>query len=737
MSTSPHVWRFFRAGGFDQVKLETGADLMNLGQLDQKLWVALACPVNGLEFDSKTLAIIDTDKDGRVRAPELIAAIQWAGALLKNPDELVKESKALPLAAINDSTPEGKSVLNSARQILMNLGKKEATEISVADTTDTAKIFVQTAFNGDGIIVEDSASDDATKAVIRDIIQCLGPVTDRSGKPGIDAGKAGQFFGDLTQYESWVKTAESQAAEVLPLGNGTRAGFAAFKAVRAKIDDYFGRCRLAAFDPRAIGLLNRKEEEYLTLAAKDLTITASEVSSFPLAQVAAGRALPLKTGVNPAWATPLAAFEKAVIIPLLGDKSELTEADWAAIAAKFTAYANWQSAKAGTSVEGLGIARVRELLASKAQSEIAALIAKDKAEEGNVNSIAAVDKLARFHRDLHLLTINFVSFKDFYDRGEPAIFQAGKLYLDQRSCDLVLTVEDPAKHAAMAALAGTYLAYVDCTRKGSGEKKSIVAAFTDGDSDNLMVGRNGLFYDRKGLDWDATITKIIDNPISIRQAFWSPYKKLARFIQETIAKRAAAADTAATEKLTKAALNAGTAVETGKPVEAPPKPKIDTGLVTALAIGAAGVGGVIGTVVKGFLDLGIFMPLGVVAVLLLISGPSMLLAWLKLRNRNLGPLLDSNGWAINSKARINVPFGESLTDVAALPPGSQRDLTDPYAEKTSPWPKILIAVILLGAIYGLLDHKGYIYKWTGRGTKMTQNSDDKTADTNAPAAKQP
>jgi hypothetical protein len=739
MSTSPHVWRFFRAGGFDQVKLETGADLMNLGQLDQKLWVALACPVNGLEFDSKTLAIIDTDKDGRVRAPELIAAIQWAGALLKNPDELVKGSKALPLSAINDSNPEGKAVLNSARQILVNLGKKEAAEISVSDTTDTAKIFVQTAFNGDGIIVEDSASDDATKSVIREIIQCLSPVTDRSGKPGIDAGKTGQFFSDLAQYESWVKTAESQSAEVLPLGNGTRAGFAAFKAVRAKVDDYFGRCRLAAFDPRAIGLLNRKEEEYLTLAAKDLTITASEVSSFPLAQVAAGRALPLKTGVNPAWATPLAVFEKAVVVPLLGEKSELTEGDWAAIAAKFTAYANWQSAKAGASVEGLGIARVRELLASKAQSEIAALIAKDKAEEGNVNSIAAVDKLARFHRDLHLLTINFVSFKDFYDRGEPAIFQAGKLYLDQRSCDLVLTVEDPDKHAAMAALAGTYLAYVDCARKGSGEKKSIVAAFTDGDSDNLMIGRNGLFYDRKGLDWDATITKIIDNPISIRQAFWSPYKKLARFIQETIAERAAAADTAATEKLTKTALNAGTAVETGKPVEAPPKPKIDTGLVTALAIGAAGVGGVIGTVMKGFLDLGVFMPLGVVAVLLLISGPSMLLAWLKLRNRNLGPLLDCNGWAISSRARINVPFGKSLTDVAALPPGSQRDLTDPYAEKTSPWPKILIAVILLGAIYGLLDHKGYIYRWTGGavGTEVTQKSDAKTADTNAPAAKQP
>ena len=65
---------------------------------------------------------------------------------------------------------------------------------------------------------------------------------------------------------------------------------------------------------------------------------------------------------------------------------------------------------------------------------------------------------------------------------------------------------------------------------------TIAAAFTDGDSDNLMVGRNGVFYDRQGRDWDAVITSIVDNPISIRQAFWSPYKKLVRMMEEMAAK---------------------------------------------------------------------------------------------------------------------------------------------------------------------------------------------------------
>ena len=51
-----------------------------------------------------------------------------------------------------------------------------------------------------------------------------------------------------------------------------------------------------------------------------------------------------------------------------------------------------------------------------------------------------------------------------------------------------------------------------------------------------MVGRNGIFYDRKGQDWDATIVRILDHPISIRQAFWSPYKKLIKFINEQLEK---------------------------------------------------------------------------------------------------------------------------------------------------------------------------------------------------------
>ena len=444
-SRSSHTWKFFRAGGFDQVKLESGADLTSLDQLDQKLWVALACPTRGIEFDTRTLDLIDTDKDGRIRAPEIIAAAKWAGNCLKNSDELVRPSTVLALEAINDATPEGKQLLASAKQILANLGKKDATSITVEDTLDTVKIFAQTVFNGDGIVPVESAGDDATKAVITDIIACLGSLPDRSGKPGIDQAKTDAFFADATAFSDWNKKAEADAANSLPLGDATAAGSAALKGIKGKVDDYFARCRLAAFDPRALAALNREEKEYLTLAAKDLSITAAEVSGFPLARIEAGRPLPLKDGINPAWSAGVAALQAQVIKPMLGDKAALTESEWTAICAKFGAFDAWTAGKAGAAVEKLGLKRVRDILAGKAKENINALIAKDKALEAEANSISSVDRLVRYNRDLHRLCLNFVSFRDFYGRKDKAVFQAGTLYLDQRSCDLCLTVEDAGR----------------------------------------------------------------------------------------------------------------------------------------------------------------------------------------------------------------------------------------------------------------------------------------------------
>jgi len=723
-NSTQHRWQFTRSGGFDQAKLESAADFAHLEDLDQKLWAALACPVHGLEFDERTLALIDSDDDGRVRAPEVIAAVQWCEDNLNDLAALKNGSDSLPLAQISAKTDSGRAILASAKQILKDLGKPDAAAISLADVTDTAKIFAQTRFNGDGVVPADAASDEPTQKAVADVIACMGAVTDRSGKPGVDGARVDAFFKECAALDAWMTACEKDGGPRV-LGDATAAAVDALKAVRPKVDDYFARCKLAAFDPRSLAAVNRQQDEYLAVAAKDLTITAAEVAGFPLSKIEPNRPLDLTTGINPAWEAAIATLRAAVVTPVYGkDKKTLTVEEWTALGAKLAGYEAWLAAKPATSVEKLGVARVRELLAGGAQAAIGKLLAQDLALAKEAETIGQVERLVRYHRDLNRLLNNFVNFSDFYSGTRKAVFQSGTLYLDGRACELCVHVADGAKHAALAGMSKAYLAYCDCTRP-SGEKMSIAAAFTGGDSDYLIVGRNGIFYDRKGRDWDATIVRVVENPISIRQAFWAPYKKLVRLLEDLAAKRAAEKQAESDAKLAAAAASAAHPDQPKAP-EPPPVPKkIDIGTVAAMAV-AVGALGTMATAIVTHAQGLMVAPFWLVclvfaALMLVISGPSMLIAWLKLRQRNMGPILDANGWAVNGRVKMNVPFGASLTSVAALPPGSLPASADPYGEKRSPWPGILKVAVIALFLYSFLDW----HAWIWQGAKAFGAPEDK------------
>jgi hypothetical protein len=311
------------------------------------------------------------------------------------------------------------------------------------------------------------------------------------------------------------------------------------------------------------------------------------------------------------------------------------------------------------------------------------------------------------------LANNFVSFRNFYTGKDKAIFQSGTLYLDGRSCDLCVKVEDVGKHASFAGVSGICLVYCDCVRGNGTEKMSIAAAFTAGDSDFLLVGRNGIFYDRRGRDWNASVVRIIDHPISIRQAFWSPYKKLSKMIGEQMQKLAASKAASVEDKMSKAVL------DSGKPIAGAPatqqKQPFDVGkfagIFAAIGLAIGAIGGVLASIFSGLLGLKIWqIPLALIGLMLLISGPAMVIAWFKLKKRNLGPVLDASGWAINARLRINIPFGTSLTGLADLPAGAQRSLVDPFAEKQAVWPYYLAIAAgifaLIGLWYaGLFEHR--------------------------------
>ena len=351
---------------------------------------------------------------------------------------------------------------------------------------------------------------------------------------------------------------------------------------------------------------------------------------------------------------------------------------------------------------------------------------KAAAEAANAAALAnakaqyqPLEKLLLLCRDFVTLLRNFVSFQDFYahrskallgrgaDNESPwAIFQAGTLVIDQRACNLCLKVNDMAKHNPQAPDSGMFLIYCNCKHHATGQTMQIVAAMTVGDIRNLKVGKNALFYDRQGRDWEAEVVKIIDNPISIGQAFWSPYRKLGDWISGLITKSAAEKENKSFAELT-SKLQSTPKTTDKAAAPAPFDIAKFAGIFAAIGMAVGYIGSFLTSLATGVKSIATTawwaLPVAIISLLLVVSGPSMILAWMKLRKRNLAPLLNANGWAINADAIVNVLFGNTLTEKAQFPIVK---LHDPHAKskkltKGNKWAIAIAAILIIIAAAAL------------------------------------
>ena len=691
-----YKWEFDNIGGSSRVRIDSGEAIAHLAELDPKMWTVLSCPVSGLEIDEKSLKYMDTDSDGKIRVNDVIAVAQWATGALKNADLLLEGKDSIDMEQFDLENEAGKKLYGSAKQIIGNLGK-EGSVISLADTADIAAIFAKTRFNGDGVITEASTDDADEKAAIAAAVASLGGVADRSGVQGVNAEMIENFYKTLADYVAW-----QEAAVEAPYGDKTDAAIAAYNALDAKVKDFFMRSKLASFSPDSTAALDVQTSRIEAISAENLTGKTDEIAAYPIARVTGKAEIDLSEPVNPAWA---AQFE--TIKSIAADKKVLTEADWAEIGAQFATYTAWKGAKAGATVEALGLDAIKDFIAKDKKAALLELVAQDSALAEEAANIEMVDKFLHIFRDFYRLLRNFVTLNDFYakDKSVKAIFQSGRLIIDQRECRFCMKVADMAKHNATAAASGMFLIYCDCTSKANPVKLNIVAAMTVGEIGDLVVGKNAVYYDNAGVEYDAVITKVIDNPISVGQAFWSPYRRMAKTIENLINKNAADKDAKmiadANAKINAAPAALPAAPADGSKPAATPAPPFDiakfAGIFAAIGMAVGMIGTALVSLAKGIFALEWWqLILAFVGIMLLISGPAMIMAWMKLRRRNIAPLLNANGWAVNASSKISIPFGETLTDIAKFP---KMNLKDPYAKKgMAPWAKWFISILALAVV---------------------------------------
>ena len=679
-----YKWKFAPVGGTVRIKIQSGEDIRHLGELDRKLWTVLSCPVTGLEFDCKALKYMDGDADGKIRVDEVIRTSQWLSRILNDTDILLKSPDSLPFSVFNTEDPDGARLLASAKQILGNLGL-EKDSIGLEETSDNTKIFAGTAFNGDGIVTPASTEDEALKALIEEIAKSMGASMDRSGVDGVTAESIEGFYTACADYSAW------KAAGVFPFGDNTADALASVEALKDKIADYFMRCKLIAFDEAAAPVVGVSPEKIAGIEG-NLALAADKIALEPIAAPSASAVLPLKEGLNPAWK---AAVEKMAGLCLPKNKKSLTEEEWAEVMAKFAPYTAWMADKKGAQVEALGLERVEAIIKEDKKAELLALVEEDKKLEAEALSIEEVDKLVRLAKNFYVFLNNYVVLADFYDPKKKAIFQAGRLYIDQRSTDLCIKVAGPSPE--ISSLSGMYILYCACKSDKLGKSMNIAAVLTDGDVDGLRPGKNAVFYDRDGNDYTATVTSIVENPISLRQAFWAPYRKVGRWISDKADKAAAEKNDKSLAGFTAAADNATTVAPAaeGQPKASAFDIAKFAGIFAAIGMALGFLMNALVSIVKGAAALKAWqLLLIIVAILLVISLPSVFIAWRKLRRRDLGPVLNANGWAINAKSLVRIKFGRTLTSLAKYP---KMSAVDPKMRRRRFWWCFGIIVFLLVA----------------------------------------
>ena len=702
-----YSYHFMQNGGLIQAKISTIDDVLNLRDLDPKMWTALACPVQGLEFSEETLSILDTDKNGRVRQPEILEAVEYIRKYFSRPEIIMQKGDSIPLDAMSSEPFAcGHSPLDSAKSVLSILEKSDASELKLEDLSVNDKLFAPNVFNGDGVLCAECVKDEAVANVIKDIITCTGGTDDISGVKGITRTQTEEFFNNAKALKEWRDSGAKNDPKIFFLKDATDAAAKSFMAIKEKVNDYYLRCSLINFDGGSKDIMKAKTDT-MFLDENGELFDLDHLALLPIALCEGGKPLPLDATVNPAWKEAVAAFKENVTKPLMGkDISSLSETNWRKIEELFKPYENWYTAMPQNEVCSLGLDRITEILDGGYEQKINDLLSEEESRPPVALASVELRKMLLLRRDFVELLKNFVSFEEFYTLGEKAIFQCGTLYLDGRACDLCVKVLDIAKHGTMAALSQCFLVYCDCTKRGNTDKTMQIAALiSNGNTDNIIVGRNGVFFDREGGDWDATIVKIIENPVNIKQAFFSPYKKLLRLIQEKIAKAAADKETAINGKLTSAVndtkLPATKDDATAAAAAAIPK-KIDVGTIAALSVAISGITTLIVGIFTNLFKLGWKLPFAIILILLLISLPSMILAYLKLRQRNIAPVLDASGWAINGNTKISTILGRSLTHLPAHPPRAFLAAKDPFASKKFPWKRIIFAVVIIAIIVGAL-----------------------------------
>lgn len=501
----------------------------------------------------------------------------------------------------------------------------------------------------------------------------VGSATDLNGSAGVNKALLDTFLENARALRAWQQRCENDAnsKSLFPFGEATAARHALYKSLAHPIDSYFQRCRMVALNE----ILKRKTEEPPCPPdiLDDDERTAAYLAEAPLSRPRAYGVLVLKEDVNPHYEQAVIDLTNTVLAPLLGadfNGAELYEEQWKTVKQAFEGYERWLDAKSGGQVETLGPDSLQSYLDGDLPQHLSALIDEDLSAGPELAALRDLEYLILLQRWFLDLCNNFVSFPALYTPGKRAMFETGRLVMGGKFFNFNFKLPDVNTHSVAAARSGIYLLYSEVTGAADDQRFFVVTPVTRGSTGDFGVGKRGVLFDLDGQEWDTTVVKVVENPVSIGEAMVSPFKRLGALISSTTEKISTGAEKQLESQITKTTASVETGIEAG--IAAPPAapapaaaPAVPAGgarasgtggirdMMLAGGLAVAALGSSFAFIAKTISDMepwhiGVALAVGLAIVLI----PTTLVAFFKLRRRNLSAILEASGWAINAPMRL-------------------------------------------------------------------------------------
>jgi hypothetical protein len=699
MQTAKHMV-FTRYGRSYHLRIKDAAELKQIAQLDEAHWVANNAPVSTINCDQVFLRLVDSDENGRITCHEITEAVAWLFSILQDDAGITGRSRTLALSAIDENSPEGQRICGAAKKILGRLNQQDAEQVTL-DQVRRIKTQVESMpVSEAGVVLPEAAYDLDIRQFVTDIVQTIGGTPHPSGAEGVDAAHLERFLSAAAAYVKWQEKSriplDNKKTAIMPLGPKTCATYDAYAFVKDKIDQYFAQCEALVVDERFGQRIGVDELQLKDLSLNDPGVITEVLKNAAIARANQTQILDFEKPINPYYAEAVEKFRQEAARPVLAEvPTQLTKGQWHKIKSFFAEHESWVAARPTDGVEVLGVEKLNHYLNKRFAEAVRALIAESVNTAIALENIRATEKLIVYQAYMIDLANNFVSFPHLYDPSARAMFEMGTLVMDGRRFDLAVKVENRARHIQVAKTSNMYILYVEITPKDQSKRFEVAIPVTSGGKGNLCIGKHGVFYDVEGDEFDAHVVDIVENPISFQEALLAPFRRLGRLLTGKIESLTSEAE----KKLDERTLQA-----VSQPAMASTGPSESTGrtvptgsVIMGTGVAIAALGSAAAYITKTLTAISPFRIIafivGTAAVLLFATA---IVAFLKLRRRDLSAILEGSGWGINARMRLTFRQGRTFNRRPAYPKGSKR--TRRYS-----WPILIILVAAVLFVFGGLS----------------------------------